>query len=121
MTRMLEACKEGRAIHPLSFLCTAQLRDEVLTATRMSESCRPNVPIYIVEKPLMDEIRGQNVNAGDAILSLMSFPMTMPLEAVLAAPPVLLLDDVCNSENVGSILRTASGKPPSYRESARGH
>lgn len=105
MTRMLEACREGRLIHPLSFLCTAQLRDEVLTAARMA-AC-PDVPIYIVEKPVMDVIRGQNVNAGDAILSLMSFPITMPLADVLAAPPVVVLDDVRNSENLGSILRTA--------------
>jgi hypothetical protein len=58
---------------------------------------------------------GQNVNAGDCIMSLLSFPVSDPLQVLLANPPILVLDDVRNSENIGSILRTGCVAPSCSR------
>lgn len=33
--------------------------------------------------------------------------MTVPLSELLLAPPIIILDNVRNAENIGSILRTA--------------
>ena len=63
--------------------------------------------MLIATKPMLDEIRGQKLNTGDAILSLLTFPVSIDLDEVLAHPPLIILDDVRNSENLGSVLRTA--------------
>jgi len=56
---------------------------------------------------LLNEIRGQKLNAGDSILSMISFPVPSDLQELVDNPPILILEDVRNAENVGSILRTA--------------
>ena len=40
-------------------------------------------------------------------MAIVQFPLVSPLDELIANPPILVLDDVRNAENVGSILRTA--------------
>ena len=102
--RMLEAISMGAKIRPVSFLTTPELAKNVLLP-KLKDS---DVPIYVTEnKDLLDEIRGQKLNSGDAILSMVQFPICSSIETLIANPPILILDNVRNAENVGSILRTA--------------
>ena len=106
MVRMLEAISTGGArIGVVSFLTTPQLAKSILEA-KMKEA-KVDAPLYTAEKPLLDKIRGQKLNAGDAILAMVRFPIVSPLEELIANPPILILEDVRNAENIGSILRTA--------------
>lgn len=71
-------------------------------------------PIYTASKQVLEAIRGQKLNTGDAIFVLLTFPTSVPLHTLLTNPsPIVVLDDVRNAENIGSILRTAYclGKP----------
>jgi tRNA G18 (ribose-2'-O)-methylase SpoU/glycosyltransferase involved in cell wall biosynthesis len=100
MVRMVEAIQLGANIRPLSFLTTRAL------AQYIEHGSSTQVPIYTVDNiRLLNEIRGQSLNSGDAILSMIQFPMACPLETI--RPPVLILSQVRNAENVGSLLRTA--------------
>lgn len=54
---------------------------------------------------VIDEIRGQKLNRGDCVLTLLAFPVHVGLASL--APPYLIFDDVRNGENLGSIIRTA--------------
>lgn len=56
---------------------------------------------------MLSKIRGQKLNSGDSVLAVVSFPQSSTLDMIVANPPILILDDVRNAENVGSILRTA--------------
>jgi len=104
--RMLEAVATGSSsVEPVSFLTTAHLAGTVLAPERR-ERCR-SAPVYVAEKELLDEIRGQKLNTGDAVLAVVRFPVASPLEDLIADPPILVLEDCRNGENVGSILRTA--------------
>ena len=97
--RMLEAMVAGAQIEPLSFLTTPQLASEIFS----NEIC----PIFTADKATLDAIRGQKLNAGDAVLALLHFPISQSLEKMIQKPPIMVLDNVRNSENIGSILRTA--------------
>jgi tRNA G18 (ribose-2'-O)-methylase SpoU/glycosyltransferase involved in cell wall biosynthesis len=100
MVRMVEAIQLGANIRPLSFLTTRAL------AQYIEHGSSTQVPIYTVDNiRLLNEIRGQNINSGDAILSMIQFPIACPMETI--RPPVLILSQVRNAENVGSLLRTA--------------
>lgn len=115
--RMLEAVLRGAKIQPISFLATKDLADSVLLPTKRaiiekdSREDTKNVllsaPIYVADKDLLNSIRGQKLNVGDAILAMVQFPVVSKLEDLLAHPPILILENVRNAENVGSILRTA--------------
>eukprot|EP00977_Amphora_coffeiformis_P029156 scaffold39088_cov229-Amphora_coffeaeformis.AAC.6 len=108
--RMLEAISlKSKCILPISFLTTRELAEKVFVASEQKEkSLVPeDAPLYVAEKDLLDKIRGQKLNAGDAILAIVNFPVSCTLSEVLANPPILILEDVRNAENVGSILRTA--------------
>lgn len=105
MVRMLEAIANDCRVKPLSFLTTPDLAQLVL-APRHREHCL-HATVYVAEKTLLDDIRGQKLNAGDSILAIVQFPLVSPLDELIASPPILALDDVRNAENVGSILRTA--------------
>ena len=105
--RMLEAISMGAKIRPISFLTTRELASSVLEPRRQQEQIK-DVPLYVAEnKELLDEIRGQKLNSGDAVLVMVQFPIVSDLRELIANPPILLLDNVRNAENVGSILRTA--------------
>lgn len=100
MVRMVEAIQLGANIQPVSFLTTRAL------AQYIEQGSAPQIPIYTVDNiRLLNEIRGQSINSGDAILSMIQFPIACPLETI--QPPVLVLNQVRNAENVGSLLRTA--------------
>eukprot|EP00934_Nitzschia_sp_Nitz4_P004259 Nitzschia sp. Nitz4//scaffold182_size44100//35180//37282//NITZ4_007260-RA/size44100-exonerate_est2genome-gene-0.64-mRNA-1//1//CDS//3329539583//4249//frame0 len=103
MVRMLEAKSFGANIQVLSFLSTSELANKVCG----DGSRCPDTPIYVADKDLISDIRGQKLNTGDSILSVVHFPVESSLEELVAQPPILILDDVRNAENVGSILRTA--------------
>jgi tRNA G18 (ribose-2'-O)-methylase SpoU/glycosyltransferase involved in cell wall biosynthesis len=104
--RMLEAISMGARIEILSFLTTRELAEKVLLAGKTNGSPRP--PIYVCNnQEVLNATRGQKLNAGDSILALVQFPMASNLDELLANPPILILEDVRNAENVGSILRTA--------------
>ncbi|KAG7338664.1 group 1 glycosyl transferase [Nitzschia inconspicua] len=116
MVRMLEAIGFGANIQPISFLTTPELSSTVLLpAVERSNRALVSIngatndmpPIYTADKDLLDTIRGQKVNSGDAILAMVQFPMESPLDELLAHPPIVVLENVRNAENVGSILRTA--------------
>jgi len=110
MVRMLESLattNDGArsSTRPLSFLTTRDLAMKVL-APEYRERC-PQVPVYVAEKDLLDTIRGQKLNAGDAVLAMVQFPIASPLSDLIGKPPILVLEDVRYADNVGSILRTA--------------
>eukprot|EP00039_Didymoeca_costata_P032489 m.38019 g.38019 ORF g.38019 m.38019 type:complete len:742 (-) comp9382_c0_seq1:3463-5688(-) len=108
---MVENSSRGTIIaKPISFLCTKQLYMECLADYFKDESVDKRdeqISVYVTQKEIIDEIRGQKVNTGDAILCVMTFPLSTDLEVLLRKPPFVILDDVRNSENLGSILRTA--------------
>lgn len=105
MVRMLEAISLGAKIQVLSFLSTRELAAKVLDQEEQSSTSE--FPTYIAPSNLLCDIRGQKLNSGDAILSMIQFPMVSDLEDLILNPPILILEDVRNAENVGSILRTA--------------
>jgi len=108
--RMLEALSlKSTSVRPISFLTTRELAEKVFIGSEQKgKSLVPEgTPLYVAEKDLLDKIRGQKLNAGDAILAVVDFPVSCALSEVLASPPILILEDVRNAENVGSILRTA--------------
>lgn len=105
MVRMLEAISIGSPVRPLSFLTTNELADKILSVEQRTHCLQ--APLYVAEKDLLDEIRGQKLNSGDAILAMIQFPVASPLDELVKKPPLLVLDDIRNAENVGSILRTA--------------
>lgn len=107
-------------VQPISFLTTTELASQVFIPLHENKSEKDGerlgpipslqqVPIYVVErKELLDEIRGQKLNTGDAILAMVQFPVAcLSLKDLIVNPPLLILEDVRNAENVGSILRTA--------------
>lgn len=103
--RMLEAIGMGAKIKPLSFLTTNELAKGVLGPLQRKHA--PEIPLYVSEKETLDTIRGQKLNSGDAILAMIQFPIPVDLSELLDNPPLLILEDVRNAENIGSILRTA--------------
>jgi len=104
MVRMLEAISMGAKVKPIALLTNDELSN-VLVEAGLDTS---NTPLYIAEnQELLNEIRGQKLNSGDSILSLILFPIASELQELIANPPLLILEDVRNAENVGSILRTA--------------
>lgn len=122
VTRMLEAQRLGRRVGPLSFLCTEELRDTVIVpaiqkrtagaggtaaAVAVVSGAAEALKVFTASKEVLEQIRGAKINTGDAIFSLLTFPMTVPLSELLLAPPIIILDNVRNAENIGSILRTA--------------
>lgn len=103
--RMLEAMSLGAKIKPISFLATRELAKTIL---KEKSHHLQNIPVYVADnKDLLDEIRGQKLNYGDALLVMLQFPIESPLQELIQHPPILLMDNVRNAENVGSILRTA--------------
>jgi tRNA G18 (ribose-2'-O)-methylase SpoU/glycosyltransferase involved in cell wall biosynthesis len=103
--RMLEAISMGAKIRPISFLTTRELAKSVL---QEKIHHLQDTPIYIADnKELLDVIRGQKLNSGDALLVMVQFPIESNLQELIQHPPIVILDNVRNAENVGSILRTA--------------
>jgi tRNA G18 (ribose-2'-O)-methylase SpoU/glycosyltransferase involved in cell wall biosynthesis len=131
MIRMIEAISlssTSSCVQPLSFLTTRELSHVLLGAidknygegddttvdansTKKKKINRlKNVPIYVVEtQRVLNEIRGQKLNSGDSILSIVAFPVPLQdiKEVIQSQSPILLLEDVRSAENIGSILRTA--------------
>jgi len=109
MVRMLEAISTGSPIRPLSFLTTPELATQIFVHSNNGSAKQQNslAQVYVAEKELLDTIRGQKLNAGDAVLAMIQFPVVSQLQDLIHDPPILVLADVRNSENVGSILRTA--------------
>ena len=105
VVRMLEAVALGARMKIYSFLTTRDLASKLLTTAEL-QRCE-NPPVYIAEKETVDTIRGQKLNGGDAILTLVDFPMDSPLNDLIVKPPILILEDVRYADNIGSILRTA--------------
>lgn len=112
MTRMLEAIQQGAMIRPISFLATPELAETVLLHnnkpySHTNEGKGSFPPIYVADKDLLNTIRGQKLNVGDAILAMVQFPIASPLQDLLSDTPILVLENVRSAENIGSILRTA--------------
>ncbi|CAJ1962010.1 unnamed protein product [Cylindrotheca closterium] len=109
--RMLEAISLGAKINPISFLTTQELADNLFMDDSSKKQQVPipkEIPLYVTkEKKLLDEIRGQKLNTGDAVLCMIQFPIASELQELIQNPPILLFDNVRNAENLGSILRTA--------------
>jgi tRNA G18 (ribose-2'-O)-methylase SpoU len=109
---MLEAIDQGANLRPISFLTIPELAESVLLNNKHQQSFNKvganlSPPVYIADKDLLNTIRGQKLNAGDAILAMVQFPIASALQEVLDNPPILILENVRNAENIGSILRTA--------------
>jgi len=114
--RMLEAISLGAKIKPISFLTTQELADNLFMNDSSSKQKKEHQmvmipkesPLYVTkEKKLLDEIRGQKLNTGDAVLCMIQFPIASKLQELIQNPPILMFDNVRNAENLGSILRTA--------------
>jgi tRNA G18 (ribose-2'-O)-methylase SpoU/glycosyltransferase involved in cell wall biosynthesis len=106
--RMLEAISMGARIRPISFLTTKELAKNVLVGPMQQQQRLNDIPLYVADnKDLLDEIRGQKLNSGDAILCMVQFPIVSELDELIADPPIMIFDDVRNAQNLGSILRTA--------------
>ncbi|KAL3914818.1 MAG: hypothetical protein SGILL_005940 [Bacillariaceae sp.] len=107
---MLEAIDYGAKIRPISFLTTPELAETVLLSKNGIKQENYDVespPIYTADKDLLNTIRGQKLQKGDAVLAMVQFPIASGLQELLDHPPILILENVRNAENVGSILRTA--------------
>lgn len=105
MVRMMEAIDDGSvSVQPISFLTNKDLYNTIF---------EPKIddfkfPVYVAEtQELLNTIRGQKLNSGDSVLAVASFPRSSSLEDIIAHPPILILEDVRNAENIGSMLRTA--------------
>ncbi len=117
IVRMLQAIQTGAKIRPIAFLTTETLANAVIICERYVNNESSNnitesehslsAPVYIASNDLLNTIRGQKLNAGDAILAIIQFPIASELCELLSRPPILILDNVRNAENVGSILRIA--------------
>lgn len=114
MVRLLEAVAMGAKIEIISFLTTRDLAERLLltsSSTGYEEVVlhrTHDVPIYVSDnQDVLNTIRGQKLNVGDSILAMVQFPMVSDLHELIKNPPILILEDVRNAENVGSILRTA--------------
>lgn len=111
--RMLEAISLGAKIKPISFLATQELTKSIFLDHSSKNKNKHHTipkesPLYVTkEKKLLDEIRGQKLNTGDAVLCMIQFPIASELQELIDNPPILMFDDVRNAENLGSILRTA--------------
>lgn len=105
MVRMMEAIEDGsESVLPLSFLTNQDLCSKIFEPQMENFDC----PVYVAEtQELLNIIRGQKLNSGDSVLAVVSFPRSSTLAEIIAHPPILILEDVRNAENVGSILRTA--------------
>jgi tRNA G18 (ribose-2'-O)-methylase SpoU len=49
----------------------------------------------------------KKLNASDAILGMVQFPIASTLQEIWGNSPILILENVRNDESIGSILRTA--------------
>ena len=107
VSRMLEAASRNAKFTPISFLTTPDLADSVFSDLPVSGQRSDFPPIYVAHASLLNEIRGQKLNVGDAVLAMIHFPQMSCLDTILAKPPILILEEVRNAENVGTMLRTA--------------
>jgi hypothetical protein len=107
IVRMLEAVRKQANITPISFLTTRDLADTVFRHMSVPGENNNTPPIYVAKPSLLNEIRGQKLNVGDAVLAMIHFPQPSSLQDIMSKPPILILENVRNAENVGTILRTA--------------
>ena len=105
--RMLEAARTNAKVTPISFLTTRDLAVSVFRDTQVFGQNCDFPPIYVAHPSVLNEIRGQKLNVGDAVLAMIHFPDSVSLATILAKPPILILEEVRSAENVGTILRTA--------------
>mmetsp|Transcript_119832 Transcript_119832/g.274523 ORF Transcript_119832/g.274523 Transcript_119832/m.274523 type:complete len:312 (+) Transcript_119832:60-995(+) len=95
-----QTAPEDVVIH--SFLTSAALYDQISHFVH-----RPGVPVFVVDKEMVDEVVGLRHRRQNAVFALVSHPRRVDPDTL--TPPILVLDNVSSSENLGAILRTAAG------------
>ncbi len=112
---------------PISFLVEkSQLRPEVISFTKDY----PDVPVYIAEKSLLQQITGYSMTRG--VLSLLHRrPLPDAARLIAVSHRVAVLEDIVNPTNLGAIFRSAAAlgveavlltppcSDPLYRRAAR--
>ncbi|MDX6323678.1 MAG: hypothetical protein QOK15_32 [Nocardioidaceae bacterium] len=68
---------------------------------------RSDVPCYVVEERLAEEVTGFHVHRG-ALASLRRRPLPAPADVLSGARTVVVLEDVVDHTNVGAIFRSAA-------------
>lgn len=103
---------EGRLVVS-RLLGDARLAPRSLMVTRtalasLAESLatRPTLPVYVVPQDVMNGVTGFNVHRG--CLALGERPAARDWREVIGAPPLLILEQVGNADNVGSIFRSGA-------------
>jgi len=107
VSRMLEASRRKAKITQISFLTTRDLAVNIFGNEVLNEENSFIAPVYVADSSLLNEIRGQKLNVGDAVLAMVHFPQQTCLLDIMSKPPILILDNVRNAENVGTMLRSA--------------
>jgi tRNA G18 (ribose-2'-O)-methylase SpoU len=84
------------------------MEDKWLPRMRPLLDDHPEIPVYVADKQLLEEITGFHVHRG--ALALMHRPELPTLDDVLtSASRLLILEDIVDHTNVGAIVRSAAG------------
>ena len=104
---------EGRLV-VVRLLASARFRTRSVMLTEAAHTAlatdlrlRPDLPVYIVPQPLMNEVAGFDIHRG--CLAIGERPPLAPWQGVASGARVLLmLEGIANADNIGGIFRNAS-------------
>ncbi len=66
-----------------------------------------DVPVYVADQRIVNEVVGFNIHRG--VLAAGVRPVPTPFELLLRRPgPFMVLEDLCNHDNIGAIFRNAA-------------
>ena len=104
---------EGELVVRRQLESSYRTRSLLLTRTRIDtlrdaiEPLPDDVPVYVADQKIVNEVVGFNIHRG--VLAAGVRPVPTPLEALLdRAGPFIVLEDLCNHDNIGAIFRNAA-------------
>jgi tRNA G18 (ribose-2'-O)-methylase SpoU len=97
-----------RSTFPLSSLLVAKGRvDGVKPLLEQIERTEPSVPIYVAEQEVMDQIVGYPIHRG-LLACGRRLPNPDPMELARSCRALVVLEDLSNHDNVGSVFRSVA-------------